>query len=46
MAKRLMSILLVVLVLALGVLALAWFDGGRQEQRTIVLPITPQEDGQ
>ena len=35
-AKRLMTILLVLLGLVIGLLAVAWYDAGREEQRLIV----------
>lgn len=35
MAKRLMSIVIVMVVLVAGLLALAWYDGGRVEMRLI-----------
>ncbi len=34
-----MSVLIVILVLFLGLLALAWYDGGREEERLIVEPL-------
>lgn len=39
MAKRPMSVLMVVIIVALGLGALAWIDGGREEQRLIVEPV-------
>jgi hypothetical protein len=39
-AKRPMSVLFVVIVLALGLVALAWIDGGREEQRLVVEPVS------
>ena len=35
MAKRLMTIVIILFVLLAGLLALAWYDGGREEMRTI-----------
>ncbi len=35
MAKRLMTIVIVLAVLLVGLLALAWYDGGREELRLI-----------
>jgi hypothetical protein len=37
---RLMSIVAIILVLILGLLLLAWVDGGREEDRLIVEPVT------
>ncbi|WP_343807781.1 hypothetical protein [Alteraurantiacibacter aestuarii] len=34
-----MSILVVILVLCVAVLALAWYDAGREEQRLVVEPV-------
>ena len=48
-AKRPMTILLVLLGLTVCLLALAWYDGGREEQRLIVqevdLPELPRGEG-
>lgn len=33
------------LVLLVGLLALAWYDGGREEQRMIVQPVELMEQG-
>ena len=35
-----MSIVAIILVLLLGLLVLAWIDGGREEGRLIVEPVT------
>lgn len=40
MAKRLMSILIVVAVIGLLVIGLAWLDGGRDEPRLIETPVS------
>lgn len=41
-----MGIVIVLVLLAVAVLALAWIDGGRVEQRPIVQPVTlPVENG-
>lgn len=40
-----MSVGIVLVVLALGLVALAWIDGGREEQRLIVEPVELTEVG-
>lgn len=39
MVKRLKTVKLVGLLLLVTLLALAWYDGGRQEQRLIEQPV-------
>lgn len=46
MAKRLMNILIVLVVIGLGLIGLAWFDGGQEEQRLIVEPVDLQGMGE
>jgi len=44
-AKRLMSLVLILLLFAALAIGLAWYDGGREEQRLIVEPIELPEQG-
>lgn len=45
MARRGKLVALALLVLLAGLLALAWLDGGREEQRMIVQPVELMEQG-
>ncbi|WAT18563.1 hypothetical protein OZN62_02995 [Aurantiacibacter sp. MUD11] len=44
MSKRLMTIAGILLVLLGLFLAVAWYDGGRQEERLIVQPVEIAEE--
>lgn len=45
MATRRKLVAFALLVLLVGLLALAWYDGGREEQRMIVQPVELMEQG-
>ena len=40
MAKRPMTVVIALIMLALGLAAVAWIDGGLEEQRAIETPVT------
>jgi hypothetical protein len=45
-SKRLMSIVTILVVIGVALVALAWFDGGQEEQRLIVEPVELQGMGE